>query len=32
MPTRQDEVLTIEELAVCLKIAKSAFHKLAQEG
>lgn len=32
MPTQQDEVLTIEELAVYLKIAKSTLYKLAQEG
>ena len=32
MPTHHDEVLTIDELAAYLKIAKSTLYKLAQEG
>lgn len=32
MPTMPDEVLTIDELAAYLKVAKSTLYKLAQEG
>ncbi len=32
MTERQDNVLTIEELAVYLKISKSSLYKLAQKG
>ena len=32
MTEQPDDVLTIEELAVYLKIAKSTLYKLAQEG
>lgn len=32
MTEQSDDVLTIEELAIYLKIAKSTLYKLAQEG
>lgn len=32
MPDQSSEVLTIEELAAYLKIAKSTLYKLAQDG
>lgn len=32
MTEKQDNVLTIEELAVYLKISKSSLYKLAQKG
>ncbi len=32
MTEKQDNVLTIEELAVYLKISKSTLYKLAQKG
>jgi excisionase family DNA binding protein len=32
MPTQIDEVLTIDELAIYLKVSKSTLYKLAQEG
>lgn len=32
MQTHQDEVLTIDELAVYLKVSKSTLYKLVQEG
>jgi excisionase family DNA binding protein len=32
MTENQDNVLTIEELAVYLKISKSSLYKLAQKG
>lgn len=32
MTVNQDNVLTIEELAVYLKISKSSLYKLAQKG
>jgi excisionase family DNA binding protein len=32
MTEKQDKVLTIEELAVYLKISKSTLYKLAQKG
>lgn len=32
MAEQPDDVLTIDELAVYLKIAKSTLYKLAQEG
>lgn len=32
MKTDHDEVLTIDELAIYLKVSKSTLYKLAQEG
>lgn len=32
MPGQVDEVLTIDELAAYLKVAKSTLYKLAQDG
>lgn len=32
MPTQIDDVLTIDELAVYLKVSKSTLYKLVQEG
>ena len=32
MQTEHDEVLTIDELAIYLKVSKSTLYKLAQEG
>tara|TARA_R110000782_G_scaffold103991_4_gene191510 strand:+ start:21521 stop:21703 length:183 start_codon:yes stop_codon:yes gene_type:complete len=32
MPAEPEQVMTIEELAAYLKVAKSTLYKLAQEG
>lgn len=32
MPSKPEQVMTIDELAAYLKVAKSTLYKLAQEG